>query len=194
MHARRYFAKALDAGDARAALPIAAYKKLYEIEAKVRDLTDDKRLRIRQDESKSVWDEICAWCDTYKPHEPPASKLGEAIRYLTNHRIALGRFLEDGAIPMDNGIVERLHVRAALTRKNYLFAGSDAGDERAAIAYTILGCCRLANVNPVEYLAYVLPRLARRMRLRDMYALMPARWAPNGAPTEVASEQAASQK
>ena len=194
MHARRYFAKALDAGDARAALPIAAFKKLYEIEAKVRDLSDDRRLKIRQNESKSVWDEICAWCDTYKPHEPPASKLGEAIRYLTNHRIALGRFLEDGVIPMDNGIVERLHVRAALTRKNYLFAGSDAGGERAAIAYTILGCCRLANVNPVEYLADVLPRLARRIRLRDMYALMPARWTPNGAPTEVASEQAAAPK
>ncbi len=46
----------------------------------------------------------------------------------------MGRFLEDGAIPIDNGIVERLHVRAALTRKNYLFAGSDAGGERAAIA------------------------------------------------------------
>jgi hypothetical protein len=176
MHARRYFAKALDAGDARAALPIAAWKKLYEIEAKVRDLSDEGRRDIRQAESKPVWDEICAWCDTYKPHEPPSSKLGEAIRYLTNNRVALGRFLEDGAIPIDNGIVERLHVRAALTRKNFLFAGSDAGGERAAIAYTILGCCRLADVNPVEYLADVLPRLARRVRLRDMQALMPARW------------------
>jgi transposase len=194
MHARRYFAKALDAGDARAALPIAAYKKLYEIEAKVRDKDDDERLKIRQAESKPVWDEICAWCDSYKPHEPPSSKLGEAIRYLTNNRIPLGRFLEDGVIPMDNGIVERLHVRAALTRKNYLFAGSDAGGERAAIAYTILGCCRLADVNPVEYLADVLPRLARRIRLRDMYALMPARWTPSGSLAGVAPEQAAAQK
>jgi transposase len=176
MHARRYFGKALDAGDARAALPIAAWKKLYEIEAKVRDLSDEQRRAIRQTESKPVWEEICAWCDTYKPHEPPSSKLGEAIRYLTNNRVALGRFLEDGAIPSDNGIVERLHVRAALTRKNFLFAGSDAGGERAAIAYTILGCCRLAEANPVEYLADVLPRLARRVRLRDMQALMPARW------------------
>jgi transposase len=194
MHARRYFAKALDAGDARAALPIAAYKKLYEIEAKVRDLGDAERLKIRQAESQPVWDEICAWCDSYKPHEPPSSKLGEAIRYLTNHRIALGRFLEDGVIPMDNGIVERLHVRAALTRKNYLFAGSDAGGERAAIAYTILGCCRLANVNPVEYLADVLPRLARRIRLRDMYALMPARWIPSEASPEAAPQPTAAQK
>lgn len=186
MHARRYFAKALDAGDARAALPIAAYKKLYEIEAKVRDLGDEERLQIRQAESKPVWNEICAWCDTYKPHEPPSSKLGEALRYLTNNRVALGRFLENGVIPIDNGIVERLHVRAALTRKNYLFAGSDAGGERAAIAYTILACCRLANVNPVEYLADVLPRLARRIRLRDMQSLMPARWAANRAAVEAA--------
>ncbi len=95
---------------------------------------------------------------------------------------------------MDNGIVERLHVRAALTRKAYLFAGSDAGGERAAIAYTILGCCRLAAVNPVEYLADVLPRLSRRIRLRDMYALMPARWTSSGSTAAVAPEPAAAQK
>jgi transposase len=79
-------------------------------------------------------------------------------------------------IPIDNGIVERLHVRAALTRKNYLFAGSDTGGERAAIAYTILGSCRLVGVNPVAYLTDVLPRLGRRVRLRDLPALMPVRW------------------
>ena len=176
MHGRRYFTRALDAKDARAALPLAAYKKLYEIEAKVRDRTVDERLTVRQAESRPVWDELCAWCETYKPHEPPQSKLGEAIRYFTNHQEALGRFLENGLIPIDNGIVERLHVRAALTRKNYLFAGSDTGGERAAIAYTILGSCRLVGVNPVAYLTDVLPRLARRFRLRDLAALMPAKW------------------
>ena len=176
MHGRRYFTGALDAGDARAALPLAAYKKLYEIEAKVRDLAASERLAVRQAESKLVWHELCAWCKTYKPREPPSSKLGEALRYFTNHQEALGRFLEDGIIPIDNGIVERLHVRTALTRKNFLFAGSDAGGERAAIAYTILGCCRLVGVNPAEYLTDVLPRLACRIRLRDIAALMPARW------------------
>jgi transposase len=95
---------------------------------------------------------------------------------LCNHQLALRRFLDDGRVPIDNGIVERLHVRAALTRKNFLFAGSDAGGERAAIAYTILGCCELADVNPVEYLADVLPRLARRIRLCDVPDLLPARW------------------
>jgi transposase len=176
MHARRYFAKALDGGDARAALPIAAFKKLYEIEAEVRGQGDDTTLAARQTKSKPVYDELVTWCETYKPHEPPSSPLGAAIRYLTNHKVALMRFLEDAAIPIDNGAVERLHVRTALTRKNFLFAGSDAGAERAAIAYTILGSCALAGVNPVEYLADVLPRLARKIRLCDIPDLLPARW------------------
>jgi hypothetical protein len=106
----------------------------------------------------------------------PSSKLGEAIRYFLNNCEALGRFLENGLSPIDNGIVERLHVRAALTRKSYLFAGSDSGGERAAIAYTILGSCRLVGANPVAYLTDVLPRLARRVRLRDLSGLMPANW------------------
>jgi transposase len=176
MHGRRYWTKALDAGDTRAALPIAAYKKLYEIEAKIRGLAPDKKLAVRQAESKPVFDEIVSWAEAYKPHEPPASLLGAAIRYMTSHRQALGRFLEDGVIPIDNGIVERLHIRAALTRKNFLFAGSDTGGERAAIAYTILGCCRLAGMNPVEYLTDILPRLARGVRLRDVPAMLPAAW------------------
>lgn len=176
MHGRRYFTKALDGGDARAALPLAAYKKLYEIESKIRGSGPRDKLAARQAESKPVWAELVAWCETYKPHEPPSSPLGAAIRYLTNHQEALGRFLDDGVIPIDNGIVERLHVRAALTRKNFLFAGSDTGGERAAIAYTILGCCRLAGVNPVEYLTDVLPRLARRVRIRDLDELLPSRW------------------
>ena len=189
MHARRYFCKALDAGDKRAALPIAGYKKLYEIEAEIREHNSADKVAVRQERSKPVFDELVAWCTTYQPHEPPASGLAAAIRYVINHHIALGRFLDVGEVPIDNGIVERLHVRAALTRKNYLFAGSDAGGERAAIAYTILGCCRLAGVNPVAYLSDVLPRLSRRIRIVDLPALLPAQWKaareiPGAASTE----------
>lgn len=176
MHGRRRFVEALERGDTRAALAMAAYKKLYQIEAEIRDKDANAKLAARQARSKPVFDELLAWCRTYQASEPPKSPLGEAIRYMLNHQDALGRFLENGAIPIDNGIVERLHVRAALTRKNYLFAGSDAGGERAAIAYTILACCRLAEVNPVEYLRNVLPRLAGGIRLGETARLLPARW------------------
>jgi hypothetical protein len=187
MHARRYFVKALDAGDKRAALPLAAFKRLYKIEDEIRALDLDAKLAERQKLSKPVWDQLVAWCALRKQHEPPASKLGVALRYFTNHQIALARFLEYGYLPLDNGIVERLHVRTALTRKNFLFAGSDAGGERAAIAYTILGSCRLAGVDPREYLADILPRLTGRIRLVDLPALMPARWAAQRAATSAAT-------
>lgn len=177
MHARRYFVKALDGGDQRAALAIAAYRKLYEIENEIRELDPDEKLKQRLERSKPLWDELVAWCHVRKKHEPPSSTLGVALRYFTNHQTALARFLEYGFVPLDNGIVERLHVRAALTRKNYLFVGADSGGERAAIAYTILGSCRLAGVDPVEYLRDVLPRLTGKIRILELPALLPSRWA-----------------
>lgn len=178
MHGRRYFFKALDAGDKRAALPIAAFKALYDIEACVREASAEQRLDERQRRSKPVYDELIAWCQAYRPQEPPGSLLGKAIQYLLNHQLALTRFLEDGTLPIDNGIVERLHRMPALTRKAFLFAGSHAGADRAAIAYSILGSCDLAGVNPVDYLADVLPRLARDgvVLHRDVPALLPAAW------------------
>lgn len=195
MHARRYFVKALDGGDDRAALAIAAFKKLYEIEERIRSCDDEERLAVRQQESKPVYDELLHWCEVYKLEERPSSPLGRAINYLLNHQEAFTRFLVDGCVPIDNGEVERLHVRAALTRKNYLFAGSDAGGRRAAIAYTILGSCRLAGVNPEQYLADVLPKLARRVRLDEVERLLPASWRDERAAlvqTEPASDSAES--
>lgn len=176
MHARRYFAKALDGGDSRAALPLAAFKNLYEVEAEIRDRDPGEKRARRQSHSKHVYDELVAWCHAHRRHEPPASPLGRAINYLLNNEQALTRFLDDGVVPIDNGIVERLHVRAALTRKNFLFAGSDSGGSRAAVAYTILGSCQLADVNPVEYLTDVMARLSQRIRILDVPALLPARW------------------
>lgn len=176
-HGRRGFIKALDGGDNRAALVVGAYRRLYEFEREGRGLSNDERENLRQKKSKPVFDAILKWCQAYKPFEPPSSPLGEAIRYFTNHHEALGRFLGDGAIPIDNSLVERQHVRVALTRKNFLFAGSHEGGHRAAVVYTVLGCCALNDVDPVEYLADVLPRLGRRgVTLAQARRLLPHRW------------------
>ena len=84
MHSRRYFTRALDAGDPRAALPLAAFKKLYDVEEEVRDRDTAARLEARQAKSKPVYDELCAWCRAHQPHEPPSSPMGKAIGYLLN--------------------------------------------------------------------------------------------------------------
>lgn len=176
MHSRRYFQKALEAKDLRAALPIAAFKKLYDIEEKIRGPSAERLLQ-RQARSLPVYTELLAWCRTYQPNEPPASLLGKAIGYTINHHLALMRFLGDGTLPIDNGIVERCHRRPSLGRRAYLFAGSDKGAERAAVAYTVLGTCRLRGINALEYLSDVLPRLARGISIKhDLPAIMPAAW------------------
>ena len=177
MHARRYFVKALEAGDARAAVPIAAFRALYDVEDSVRGDDNARRLAERRRRSRPVYEELLAWARSYQPTEPPASLLGRAIQYLLNHQVALTRFLTDGGLPPDNGIVERLHRRPAIGRRMYLFAGSHAAAERAAIAYSVLGTCRLLDLNPAHYLGDVLPRLARGIVIaRDLPGLMPAAW------------------
>jgi transposase len=177
MHARRYFVKALEAGDTRAAVPLSAFQALYDVEEVARPLDPQGRLGERQRRSRPVYDELLRWARTYQGAEPPASLLGKALQYLLNHQVALTRFLDDGRLPIDNGIVERLHRRPAITRRNFLFAGSHAAGERAAIAYSILATCTLLDINPIEYLADVLPRLARGIVVaRDVPALLPAAW------------------
>jgi transposase len=188
MHARRKFVKALEANDVRAAVPIAAFKALYDIEFTVKDATPEQRLEVRQARSKPVYDELIAWCQKYRPSEPPSSLLGKALQYQLNHRVALMRFLDDGRLPIDNGLIERIHRMPAVTRRNFLFAGSHAGAERAAIAYSILATCDLVDVSPMHYLADVLPKLARGVfTSAELAELTPAAWKRSRAPTPVAA-------
>lgn len=187
MHARRYFVKALDSGDSRAALVIGAFKALYQVEDEVRDSSEAERLAARREHSTPCYDDIVKWCQIYERDTPPKTPLGRAIRYLLKHQIALRRFEGDGAIPIDNMAAEHNFISVALTRKNFLFVGSDAGGERAAIVYTILRCCRLAGVDPVEYLTDVLAVLSRKIRRVDVPQLMPAAWARRRASGEAAA-------
>jgi IS66 C-terminal element/Transposase IS66 family len=71
-----------------------------------------------------------------------------------------GRYLDDGSIEIDNSAAERALRVVALGRKNYLFAGSDAGGERAAAIYSLLGTAKLNGFDPELYLRRVLEQIA----------------------------------
>ena len=88
------------------------------------------------------------------------SALAVAIRYALTRWVALTRYVGDGRIEIDNNAAERSIRDVALGRKNYLFAGSDAGGERAAAIYSLLGTAKLNGLDPEAYLRTVLERIA----------------------------------
>lgn len=83
-----------------------------------------------------------------------------AIRYALSRWRALTRYLDDGLIELDNSAAERALRAVALGRKNFLFAGSDSGGERAACLYSLLGSAKLNGLDPESYLREVLNRIA----------------------------------
>lgn len=88
------------------------------------------------------------------------SELAKAIGYVLTRWSALNRYRDDGRIEIDNNAAERSLRTVALGRKNYLFCGSDAGGERAAGIYSLIGTAKLNGMDPEAYLRYVLERIA----------------------------------
>jgi len=98
------------------------------------------------------------------------SDTAAAIRYALSRWRALTRYLDDGTIEMDNSAAERALRTVALGRKNYLFAGSDSGGERAAAIYTLLGTAKFNGLDPELYMRHVLERIAEHPvnRLKEL--------------------------
>ena len=69
----------------------------------------------------------------------------------------------------------------ALGRKNWLFAGSEAGGRRAALFYTLIETAKLNGVNPNAYLTHVLTALPSA-KARDLDALLPWNYRPQPTP------------
>ncbi len=169
-HARRYFVEALET-DKRAAIALSWIGKLFEGEREAGEMTSDQRLALRLDCSRPIVEELGRWIAEVSRSTPPKSPLGKALTYAANQWRALGRFLEDGHLELHNNACERALRRIAVGRNNWLFAGSDAGAERAAVIYTVLGTCRLHDVEPWDWLRDTLEKLAggwKQSRIADL--------------------------
>ncbi|MCP3143734.1 IS66 family transposase [Pyxidicoccus xibeiensis] len=184
MHARRGFERAHQAGDSRGGTVLALVQKLYAVERQATEaaLCPEARLGLRLEKSAPVYAELFELLETWAPHVPPKTLLGKAIGYARNRYVPLGRFLEDGRVPVDNGEVERLIRMIALGRKNWLFLGSDEAGRRAASVYSlVLSCYRLGR-DPWAYFRDVLPKLGdTRFPASRLKELLPEAWAQQQA-------------
>jgi transposase len=153
---------------------------LYRIEADARGLSGEQRLQMRQERTKPLWEELHAWLRLERVRVPTGSAIAEAIDYSVNHWAALGQFLLDGEVPIDNNHIENLIRPWAVGRRNWLFIGSQLAGERAAIVMSLLQSAKLNGHNPWAYLKDVLTRLPTQLNSR-IEELLPHQWRPAAA-------------
>jgi hypothetical protein len=133
---------------------------LYAIEEEIRGRSAEERCQVRNQSSRPLLESLKQWFEETLVKLSRKSDTTKAIRYALGRWDALMRFCDDGHLEIDNNAAERSLRAVVLGRKNFLFAGSDTGGERAAAIYSLVGSAKLMGLDPEAYLREVLSRIA----------------------------------
>ncbi len=180
-HIRRKFFDLVVAHQSPIAIEaIERIRALYRIEEQIRGRTAQQRRRVRDTEARPLFNSMRRWLEDSQAKVAPKSDTAAAIHYALKLWDGLARYLDDGRIELDNLIAERALRPVAVGRRNYLFAGSDNGGERAAVLYSLVGTAKLNGLDPEAYLRYVLGRIAEHP-INRIEELLPWRVALNSS-------------
>ena len=163
-HCRRKVADAIKAGDAAVVPLLLEIGKLYAIEkdANERRLTDDQRASLGHAKARPILKNLQRMSPMRRKPRWRRVRLEKPARYATNQWPELSRYAKaaNGRIRIDNNPVERGIRPTKLGMRNWMFIGHPNAGWRSAVIYTIVGTCKLLNINPESYLTWVLPTLA----------------------------------
>ena len=177
-HVRRKFFEAREHHPQECDEILEYIRALFAIEQEYKRADDEQKLIARRLESRLLIEQLFSYLDTlwFERQVLKCSALGEAIAYTKKREQQLRAFLLYPDIPFSNNHVERSIRPIALGRKNWLFCWSEVGAKYAAIAYTLIECCKLHGTNPWEYLVDVLQRIDTHPA-RKVHLLTPKFWA-----------------
>jgi hypothetical protein len=175
-HARRKFFDLHVANkSAIAAEALALIGQLYGVERDVATLDAEDRQRRRQEKARPIADTLHRWMLVQRQRVPDGTATAKALDYSLKRWAALTRYLDDGAVPIDNNWVENQIRPWALGRANWLFAGSLRSGQRAAAVMTLIQSARLNGHDPYAYLKDVLARLPTQ-KASAIDELLPHNW------------------
>lgn len=176
-HARRKFHELVEAtGSPVAGEALTRIAALYAIEAEITGQKADQRRDARQRLAVPLLADLKSWLESQAARLSAKTALAKAIQYALGRWTALLLYTGDGRIGIDNNPAERSLRTIALTRKNFLFLGSEAGGKRAADLYTVLETARLNGLNPEAWLADTIDRMAKGHPINRLDELLPWNW------------------
>jgi transposase len=159
-HIRRKFYDLMEAQHSPIATEaVERIAPLYAIEKEIRGRSPDTRREIRNARARPLLDAMHSWLEVSLSKLSRKSDTAAAIHYALARWSTLMRYCDDGRIEIDNSAAERALRAVAVGRRNYLFAGSDAGGDRAAVFYSLIGSAKLNGLDPEAYLREVLGRI-----------------------------------
>ena len=177
-HARRKFYDLHVANQSTLAEQALGYiKLLYQVEAEAKDLTAQQRQIVRATQARLIAEALHKWMLTQRQKVPDGSGTAKALDYSLKRWAALTRYLDDGAVPIDNNWVENQIRPWALGRNNWLFAGSLRSGQRAAAIMTLIQSAKLNGHDPYAYLKDMLSRLPTQKN-SAINELLPHNWKP----------------
>jgi transposase len=164
MHIRRKFIEAEKSNPELAAVALEFIRELYEIERNIKHLSPEKRTHCRIKRSLPILEQFKAWLKkiSVSPEVLTDSLMSSAVSYVLPRWEAAVLFVYDGAIPPDNGAVERAIRPVKLGCKNWLFAASEVGAETVATFYTLINSAMIHGIHPYYYLLDIIKRIDQR--------------------------------
>ena len=173
-HARRKFEEALKNDPQRAQFALEYIQLLYRLERQAEDegMTKEQIEELRQTKAYPLLRAFEKWLEANVLQVPPKTPTGKALAYTYDLFPRLVRYVMDGRYRIDNNGVENGVRPLALGRKNYLFCGNHEAAKRTAIIYSLLGSCKIQNVNPTEWLSDIFNRIAD-CKTTELYKLLP---------------------
>lgn len=179
-HARRRFEELSRGGHSASAVATEAmqrWARIYRAEAAFSEMSHEQRRQARQAVSRPLWEEFEVWLKLQRTQVLGGSKIAEAIDYSLNAWDSLTLHLDDGAVVIDNNLIERQIKPWKLGAKNWLFAGSALAGQRAAVVMSLVQSAKLNGLDPWAYLRDVLARIHTHPSQR-LEELLPHRWRP----------------
>lgn len=176
-HARRKFIEALQNDKVRCEYVLKYMQQLYAIEEDARNkkLSFDEIYQLRQQQAVPILEHLGKWMKENYVAVTPKSRIGKALAYSIERWKGLCCYTTNGMLHIDNNPVENSIRPVAIGRKNYLFAGSHDAAQESAMIYSLLGTCKMHNINPWEWLKDILTRLPDHP-INRIKELLPHNW------------------